>query len=137
MPTIVPTSLPCSSPATVQALYTGLHAKVIAAEWKTPVIPLKKGVYQGDPLSVLIFNTVMNTLLDTVSLRTDLGYWFSDSRRRVNLLQYADDTCLVANSPASCQYLLDTTSKWLQWSGMSANIPKCQCLSLQGSSKGN
>jgi hypothetical protein len=120
--------------STVQALYTGLHAKVITAEWETPVISLQKGVYQGDPLSVVIFNTVMNTLLDTVSLRTDLGYRFSNSRRRVNILQYADDTCLIANSPASCQYLLDTTSNWLQWSGMSAKVPKCQCLSLQGSS---
>ena len=119
---------------TVQALYTGLNAKVITAEWETPLIPLQKGVYQGDPLSVVIFNTVMNTLLDTISLRIDLGYQFSNSPRQVNILQYADDTCLVANSPASCQYLLDTTSDWLQWSGMAAKVPKCQCLSMQGSS---
>ena len=52
--------------ATVQALYTGLNAKVITADWETPVISLQKGVYQGDPLSVVIFNTVMNTLLDTI-----------------------------------------------------------------------
>ena len=73
--------------STVQALYTGLHAKVITAEWETPVIPLQKGVYQGDPLSVVIFNTVINSLLDTVSLRSDLGYRFSNSRRQVNILQ--------------------------------------------------
>ena len=117
----------------MQALYSGLNAKVITAEVETPVISLQKGVYQGDPLSVVIFNTVMNTLLDTISLRIDLGYCFSNSPRRVNILQYADDTCLVADSPASCQYLVDTVSDWLQWSGMVAKIPKCQCLSLQGS----
>ena len=119
--------------ANVQALYTGLNAKVITAEWETPVIPLQKGVYQGDPLSVVIFNTVMNTLIDTVSLRTDLGYQFSESPRSVHILQYADDTCLVANSPASCQYQLSMVSDWLQWSGMAAKVPKCQCLSLQAS----
>ena len=59
--------------STVRALYSGLSAKVITAEWETQVIPLQRGVYQGDPLSVVIFNTVMNTLLDTVSLRSDLG----------------------------------------------------------------
>jgi hypothetical protein len=117
----------------MQALYSGLNAKVITAEMETPVISLQKGVYQGDPLSVVIFNTVMNTLLDTISLRIDLGYRFSNSPRRVNILQYADDTCLVADSPASCQYLVATVSDWLQWSGMVAKIPKCQCLSLQGS----
>ena len=79
---------------------------------------------------MVIFNTVMNTLLDTISRRIDLGNQFSNSRRQVNILQYADDTCLVASSPAACQHLLNITSDWLQWSGMEA---KCQCLSLQGS----
>ena len=64
--------------ATVQGLYSGLNAKVISADWETPVISLEKGVYQGDPLSVVIFNTVINTLIDTVSLRADLGYQFSN-----------------------------------------------------------
>ena len=120
--------------ATVKDLYTSLSAKVTTADWETPVIPLHKGVYQGDPLAVVIFNTVMNILLDTISLRLDLGYQFSNSSHRINILQYADDTCLVADSPASCQHLLDTTAAWLQWSGMEAKIPKCQCLSMKGSS---
>ena len=109
-----------------------LNVKVITDEWETPSIPLQKGVYQGDPLSVVIFNTVINTLLDTVSLRLDLGYQFSNSNRQVNILQYADDTCLVADSLASGQFLLNIISDWLQWSGMVAKIPKCQCLALTG-----
>ena len=75
----------------------------------------------------------MNTLVDTISTRVDLGYQFSGSLRRVNILQYADDTCLVANSPASCQYLLSMVGDWLDWTEMSAKVPKCQCISLQGS----
>ena len=82
---------------------------------------------------MVIFNTVMNTLLDTVSLRLDLGYQFSNSNCHVNILQYADDTCLVADSPASGQFLLNIVSDWLQWSGMVAKIPKRQCLALQAS----
>ena len=77
---------------------------------------------RGDPLSVVIFNTVMN-LVDTISMRIDLGYKFSNSSRKVTILQYADDTCLVANSPASCQHLLSMISDWLQWSGMVAKVP--------------
>ena len=46
----------------LEALYSDLHAKVITADWATPMIPLQVGVYQGDPLSVVIFNTVINTL---------------------------------------------------------------------------
>ena len=51
----------------------------------------------------------------------------------MNILQYADDTCLVANSPASCQFLLSKVSDWLRWSGMTAKVPKCHCILLQGS----
>ena len=96
--------------AAVQALYTGLNAKVITADWEPPVISIQKGVYQGDPLSVVIFNTVMNMLLDTISLRSDLGYQFSNSCRQVNTLQFADDTCLVGNADAvSCNIPSITT----------------------------
>ena len=44
--------------AILQSLYSGLSAKILTAEWETPVISLEKGVYQGDPLSVVIFNTI-------------------------------------------------------------------------------
>ena len=58
----------------------------------------------------------MNTLVDTLKTRLDLGYTISGSTHQVNLLQYTDDTCLLANSPASCQYLLNIVDDWLQWS---------------------
>lgn len=95
--------------------------------------PSKIGVYQGDPLSVVIFNTVMSTLIDTLQTRLDLGYTISTSNHQVNLLQYAEDTCLLANSPASCQHLLDMVDRWLQWSGMRAKIPKCHSMAIQTS----
>ena len=119
--------------AIVKALYSGLQAKVITSEWETPAFPLQVGVYQGDPLSVVVFNTVMNTLLDTLQTRLDLGYRISNSKHRVNVLQYADDTCLVANSPASCQHLLTLTADWLKWANMEPKVPKCHSLCLKGS----
>ena len=99
--------------------------------WDTPFIPIQVGVYQGDSLSVVIFNTVINTMVDTVQSRQDLGYIISPSQKPVNLLQYADDTCLVANSPSSCQHLINMLATWLSWSGMKAKIPKCASLGLQ------
>ena len=93
-------------------------------------------MYQGDPLSVVIFNTVMNTLVDTISTHIDLGYQFCNSSRKVNILQYADDTCLVANSPASCQHLLSIVSDWLQLSGMDAKVPVPLLAGLHWESRG-
>ena len=103
-------------------------------KWSTPLTPLQLGVYQGDPLSVVIFNIVINTLVDTLQTRHDLGHSYSQSQPPINLLQYADDTCLAGNSPAACQHLLQMMAVWLEWLGMKAKIPKGACLGLQASS---
>ena len=97
------------------------------------MIPIQLGVYQGDPLSVVTFNSVIKTVVDTLQTRRDLGYRYSESQVPVNHLQYADDTYLIGNSPASCQHLLDMMAAWLECSGVKAKISKCTCLGLRAS----
>ena len=99
---------------TVANLYTNLSATITTPTWTTVEIPLQVGVYQGDPLSTIIFNTVMCTLIEALHPYRDLGYTFSQSERLVHLLQYADDTCLIGSGPASCQELLQPVERWLQ-----------------------
>ena len=118
----------------VSSMYQGLVGLVRTKEWSTEPFPIEIGVYQGDPLSVIIFNTVMNTLVDTIGQSQHLGYSLSSTSQRCNLLQYADDTSLLANGPAACQALLDCTERWLEWSGMKPKVPKCCSLAVQASS---
>ena len=86
---------------------TCLVGIVCTKEWSTEPFPIEVGVYQGDPLSVIISNTVMTTMADTISQSPHLGYSLSNTTQQCNLLQYADDTSLLANKPAACQALLD------------------------------
>ena len=58
-------------------MYSNLQAIISCPEWSTKTIPLKIGVYHGDPLSVVIFNTVMCTLADSFVNLHHLGYNFS------------------------------------------------------------
>ena len=118
----------------VASLYSNLSAVVTSQSWTTNPIPLQIGVYQGDPLSVIIFNSVMATLADTIDHQQHLGYKFSKSSQSTNILQYADDTCLIADGPSSCQQLLNCVKRWLQWSGMMVKVPKCHLLAIQASS---
>ena len=74
---------------------------------------------------VIIFNTVMNTLVDTISQSHHLGYSLSSASQSCNLLQFADDTSLLVQGPAACQALLDRTAQWLEWSVMKPSVPKC------------
>ena len=116
----------------VSNLYEGLVGIVHTKEWSTEPFPIEVGVYQRDPLSA-IFNTAMNTLVDTISQSLDLGYSPSSTTQQCNLLQYANDTSLLANGPAACQALLDHTQKWLDWLGMKPKIPKCCSMAVQAS----
>ena len=119
----------------VSELYSGLSAVVSTKSWTTAPIHLQLGVYQGDPLSVAIFNTVMNTLVDSITQHCSyLGYKLNSVSSAINLLQYADDTTLIGDGPASCQRLLDLTESWLSWSGMRANVPKCVSVAIRASS---
>ena len=121
--------------STISNLYEDLTGVISSKAWTTNPIHLQIGVYQGDPLSVLVFNTVMNTLVDTITKQyPDLGYSHSSSPCSTNLLQYADDTSLIADGPSSCRSLLAATESWLTWSGMKANVPKCVSLAIHSSS---
>ena len=64
----------------LRSWYVGLSATISTDEWTTAPVPLRLGVYQGGPLSVVIFLTVMNTLLsDTLCTRKDLGFTLPSS----------------------------------------------------------
>ena len=76
----------------------------------------------------------MNTYIGAIKPHLSSSYHFTNSSQSRGLLQYADDTCLVSDGPASSQSLLDMTDQWFKWSGMEAKIPKCQCLAIKAGS---
>ena len=120
--------------ATVMNLYSNLSAMISSKHWNTSFIPFKVGVFQGDPLSVSIFNTVINTLVDVITSQPQLGYTISTINHPLSLLQYADDSCLVADGPASSQKQLNLVDRWLHWSGLKAKVSKCCSLAIRASS---
>lgn len=89
------------------------------------------GVFQGDPLSVSIINTAINLLLDHIqSVYTDAGYRLSSSARELPILQFADDTCLIAKNAKKCQQMLQAIEVWLDWAGMKPKVSMCRALGL-------
>ena len=117
----------------LQSWYTGLSGIISTDRWSTDPVPLRTGVYQGDPLSVVIFLTVMNTLSDTLCTRGNFGFSLSQSSISINHLLYADDACVISNTPAGCQHLLDMVQRWLEWAQLNAKVPKCRSMAIQAS----
>ena len=75
------------------------------------------GVYKGNPLNV--------------RTRSDLGFSLSSSSITINHLLYADDVCVVRNSPAGRQLLLDLVHQCLKWAQLKAKVTKCCSLVIQ------
>ena len=66
--------------------------------------------------------------------RRDLGFSLPQSSISINHLLYADDTCVISNTPAGCQHLLDMVQRWLEWAQLKVKVPKCWSIVLQASS---
>lgn len=78
-------------------------------------VRLLRGVKQGDPLSPLLFNLILEPLL--LLLESMEGYRLGAIR--LSVLGFADDLFLFANTPRSAQALLNTAHIYLKDLGMS------------------
>ena len=124
--------VPVQCQAIVKDLYRNLAVFVQSSLWRTDIIRFQKGVFQGDPLSVIIFNMVINLYVDVITQPShrSLAYEFSYANCSILLTQFADDTCLLANSVVSCQYLCRISDKFFQWAQMRVNVTKCRSLCI-------
>ena len=78
-------------------------------------IPVKRGVRQGDPMSVHLFNAVIDWALE--SLDPMLGIRLGDGVH-LNHLAFADDIGLLARTPVGAQSQIDSIADHLAKSGL-------------------
>lgn len=86
----------------VSDLNTNTRTQIVTCEGISDVVFIGKGVRQGDSLSSFLFNLVMDKLIEAV--RPKRGYRLGN--RNVNIVCYADDAVLIADSEDGLQRLL-------------------------------
>ena len=99
---------------------------------RDPII-LEKGVLQGDCLSPLLFNLVVNTLLkaiDSEKVRC-MGYSYCDTLSPRHWFQFADDSALVTSTVEDSQALLNVFTKCCNWSGLKICPRKCKTFAMK------
>ncbi|GIY30009.1 retrovirus-related Pol polyprotein from type-2 retrotransposable element R2DM [Caerostris extrusa] len=82
----------------VEDIYTGSSTSILTEEGVSPYIPISSGVKQGCPLSGLLFNIAIDPVLREIQ----------GSSASHKILAFADDLCLIANSPDELQLGLDS-----------------------------
>lgn len=115
----------------IQDLYRGSSTVIRGEGWYSREIRPKRGVKQGDPLSPVLFNLVIDRLLR--SLPDEIGVKIDNTR--INSLAYADDIIVFASTSRGLQKLFDHCNTYLQSCGMALNPSKCKTLSIKGQPK--
>ena len=81
--------------------YDELFVRIRTKQWKSEWFMYQIGLFQGCPLSVVLFLIVFNLLLDLLKTKQELGYQL----KNLELIQlqkaYADDLTLIAKSKTS------------------------------------
>ena len=94
--------------------------------WESKPIHPSIGVKQGDPLSPMLFNLVIDQLLKRLPthITSDID------GVKVNAMAFADDMTLLASTGPEFQELINVTSRFLRACGMKLNPAKCLTCSI-------
>lgn len=113
--------------ALVEEAYTDISTDISHPEGPINV-PFCRGIKQGDPLSSLLFNVVMDPLLE--QLEAMRGYCTPDGTN-ISVLAFADDLILVSDSRQGASELLQYTCTYMENIGMALSLPKCTTLEFE------
>jgi len=100
-----------------QLMYRDMTFSILVNRCESPLQSRNCGLLQGSPLSPILFNRFINSLLQTRNLQTPASF--------PSALFVADDGVLISPTFSKAQALLNQAFNWADKHGMSFNIPKC------------
>ena len=115
----------------IQEAYTGSSTTISTASGDSRAVPMASGVKQGDPLSPMTFNLVIEVIIRSAIAKA-LEYGYIMHGAKICCLGYADDLVVVGKSSSDTQALLDIIGKAASWLGLHFNAAKCATLCIRG-----
>lgn len=116
----------------IQNQYENSCTALSYTDGDSPLIPLKRGVKQGDPMSPILFNLVIDELFEIIG---DRFAYELEGVGNVNARAFADDIALMSGSEIGMQQLLSATEEFLQARGLELNAEKCISIALRKAGK--
>ncbi|CAG9571769.1 unnamed protein product [Danaus chrysippus] len=117
----------------IASYYSKLKFSIITKEGPSKSLSYNVGLFQGCCLSPIVFNIVINILVDKlISNEKKWGYRFKfNNKYTESILAFADDLAILTRHPKHCQVLLDEVDKFCEWTdGLRTKPSKCHCLCL-------
>ncbi len=113
----------------VQNLYSRLQGSVKTKDWTSEPFNFKRGVFQGDPLSPIIFLMVFNPIIQHLKLKEDHGYSLNGTK--FITLPFADDFCLITSDKRRHQKLMNEVLDITQSMNLQLKPVKCKTISIR------
>ncbi len=119
----------------VKNLYSRLQGYVQGNEWSSEPFQFKKGVFQGDPWSPIIFLQTFNPILEYLkSVQNEYGYNLNGTK--FISLPFADDFCLITAHKRNHQRIINQIVECTKSMSLVLKPVKCRSISIcSGSSK--
>lgn len=116
--------VPSSLVQAIRWVYEGAKSKVEVNRYTSDPISLERGVRQGDPLSCLLFNAVIEPLALRIKSCKRLPGWTDREGRVHKVSMYADDTAVVLTRLQEFKVLLRLYALYSQATGGQLNLAK-------------
>ena len=117
----------------ISSLYSNPRSRVVLNDYNTDYFDCPIGVKQGDCLSPTLFAIFINDLASEIK-ESNIGIKLSESET-INILLYADDIVLLAESESNLQALLFIVECWCKKWKLEVNLTKTNVMHIRSNRK--
>ena len=119
----------------IGSLYDSFYISILTNEFNTNFIQVTNGVLQGDCLSPLLFNMIINTFIQSLKQEKykTFGARVLEGFAPRNWFQFADDAAAVTSLESENQMLVNLFSRWCNWADMLIRPDKCHIFGMKKS----
>ena len=115
-------------------LYASLNGTVRGPKWSSEPFRFNKGVFQGDPLSPIIFLIVFDPIIQHLKI-VESQYGYDLNGTRYITLPFADDFCLITTHKRTHQRLMNELSELTASMNLTLKPVKCKSSMCSGKPK--
>ena len=117
----------------VRDLYKDFSTAIASDAFVTDFILVGRRVLQGDCLSPMAFNMVINTFIQFIKTEKyqQFGYNFIKYMIQRHWYQFADDAVAVTGLEHENQVPLNAFSRWCTWADMIIRVDKCHSFGMK------
>ena len=115
----------------IRSLYSQLEGVVVTKKWRSNPFFFKNGIFTGDTLSPIVFNTTFQPLIDSIRRKKESS-GYNLSNRKVITKPFADDFELITANQKVHQRIQDEIQQRAATMGLVFKPAKCRSLSICG-----